>query len=219
MHASQFDQLTPVPQSKPSSCHYGVMFKEALSYGHLIGLTRAPLVDERPIETPFLEKANELIHKKSTLWRKGLPDYHGDQCMEVTSKLYALLNYHGIAADIVIGSVTVHGDKLYAITPEAIAQEVINPGGDVGLSLHAWLTIGGDSVIDYALPSLLVQNKGAPLHFSQAGFVEHAADLCSQSIEYEPMLVGSQFLGFVNTYDPHDLLEHLRSLSIESQQP
>lgn len=217
MYAPQSNQFFPVPHSKLTPCHYDVMFKEALSYGRSIGLTRVPLVDERPIEAAFLEKAIDLIHRKANLWRNGLPDYHGDQCMEVTSKLYALLNHHGIAADIVIGSVTVNGKKLYALTSEAIAQEASNPDGGVGLNLHAWLTIGGDSVIDYTLPSMLALNKMAPPHFWQVGFVERAADLYSNSIEYEPILVGSQFLGRVNTYDPHDVLEKLRSLSMEPQ--
>ena len=196
------------------SFEYDTQFIESLSFGKIIGLTRTPLVDEQPIQPSLLEKANDLIHMNAPLWRKALPDYHGNQCMEIASRLYALLNSHGIAADIVVGSVSIQGKSLYAITPELIAKEAMQPGdNNSGLNLHAWISLGGDSIVDYSLPSMLVETMGAPPHFWQAGFVESAADLFNQSIKYRPMVVGAQILGLVNSYDPQDMLESIQSFS------
>lgn len=201
-----------------ASCDYGVQFIEALSFGRTIGLTRTPLVDEQPIQPSLLEKSNELICLHADLWRKALPEYHGNQCMEISSRLYALLNSNGIAADIVVGSVSVHGQALYTITPELIKKETVQPGDEnSGLNLHAWISLGGDSIIDYSLPSMLVETMGAPLHFWKAGFVESAADLCNQGIEYRPMAVSAQILGVVNSYDPQDLLRSLVRISQRQQ--
>ena len=120
----------------------------------------------------------------------------------------------GIAADIVVGSVSIQGKSLYAITPELIAKEAMQPGdNNSGLNLHAWISLGGDSIVDYSLPSMLVETMGAPSHFWQAGFVESAADLFNQSIKYRPMVVGAQILGLVNSYDPQDMLESIQSFS------
>lgn len=193
---------------------YGAQFIEALDFGRTIGLTRTPLVDEQSVQPSLLEESNELICLHADLWRKALPEYHGNQCMEISSRLYALLNSNGIAADIVVGSVSVRGQVLYDITPELIKKEVMQPSDEnSGLSLHAWISLGGDSIIDYSLPSMLVEKMGVPRHFWKAGFVESAADLSNQGIEYRPMAVSAQILGLINSYDPQDLLQSLMRIS------
>ena len=131
--------------------------------------------------------------------------------MEVTTRLYVLLNSRGITADIVIGSVSTDQTQFYRCDVQYlrdIATQTVDETAPI--DLHAWITLGGDSVIDYALPSKLARSHGAPSNFMDAGFCADATGFAKcMGVFYEPMLVGSQYLAVVNSADPHDVLQQL----------
>lgn len=70
-----------------------------------MGMTRAPVVSAEQPSPTLVQKAYDLVHDQYHFWRKSMPEYLGNQCMEVTTRLYGLLNSQDFKADIVIGSV------------------------------------------------------------------------------------------------------------------
>lgn len=131
--------------------------------------------------------------------------------MEVTTRLYGLLNSRGIKADIVIGSVSTEQSQFFHCDVPYL-RDIATQSVDetVPIDIHAWVTLGGDSVIDFALPSKLARNHGAPPDLMNEGFCADATGMAKHmGLYYEPMLVGSQYLALVNSADPHDLLLQL----------
>ena len=186
-------------------------FSIALTVWPSMGMTRAPMVSAEQPSPKLVEQAHRFVYDQHHLWRTSMPEYLGNQCMEVTTRLYVLLNSRGITADIVIGSVSTDQTQFYRCDVQYlrdIATQTVDETAPI--DLHAWITLGGDSVIDYALPSKLARSHGAPSNFMDAGFCADATGFAQcMGVFYEPMLVGSQYLAVVNSADPHDVLQQL----------
>ena len=176
-----------------------------------MGMTRAPMVSAEQPSPKLVQQAYDFVYDQYDLWRTSMPEYLGNQCMEVTTRLYSLLNSRGITADIVIGSVSTEQIQFYRCDVpylRDIAKQSVDETAPI--DLHAWITLGGDSVIDFALPSKLARNHGAPSHLMNEGFCADATGMAKHmGLYYEPMLVGSQYLALVNSADPHDALQQL----------
>lgn len=179
-----------------------------------MGMTHAPTVSAEQPPAELVQKAHYLVGSKYQLWRTSMPEYLGNQCMEVTHRLYGLLNCHGIAADIAIGSVSCEQVSLFHCDVKSLRNLAAQPIDEAApIDVHAWITLGGDSVIDYALPSRLARNHGAPSSFMNNGFCGDATGMAEQmGVFYEPMVVGSQYLALVNSADPYDMLQKLKEI-------
>ena len=186
-------------------------FSIALTLWPSMGMTRAPLVTAEQPSPELVQQAYAFVHEQYHLWRTSMPEYLGNQCMDVTTRLYGLLNSRGIKADIVIGSVRTQQSQFFNCDVpylRDIATQLVDETAPI--DLHAWITVGGDSVIDFALPSKLARNHGAPADLMNEGFCADATGMAKHmGLYYEPLLVGSQYLALVNSVDPHDLLLHL----------
>ena len=197
-----------------STYSYFDSFSRALTVWPSMGMTRAPTVNAEQPSPQLVQQAHDFVHDQYHVWRTSIPKYLGNQCMEVTTRLYGLLNSRGIAADIVIGSVRTEQNLFYRCDVpylRDIATQSIDE--TVPIDLHAWITLGGDSVIDFALPSKLARNHGAPPDLFNQGFCADATGMAKHmKLYYEPMLVGSQYLALVNSADPHALLMQLQLL-------
>lgn len=176
-----------------------------------MGMTRAPMVSAEQPCPKLVKKAYDFVYDQYHLWRTSMPEYLGNQCMEVTTRLYCLLHSVGITSDIVIGSVSIEQDKFYRCDVpylRALATQSVDETAPI--DLHAWITLGGDSVIDFALPSKLARNHGGPSYLMNEGFCADGTGMAKHMrLCYEPMLVGSQYLALVNSADPHDALRQL----------
>lgn len=203
-NARQFKLIMP-------TYSYFDSFSIALTLWSSMGMTRAPVVRAEQPSPKLVQQAYAFVHDQYHLWRTSMPKYLGNQCMEVTTRLYGLLNSRGIKADIVIGSVSIEQSQIFHCDVSylrAIATQLVDETSPI--DLHAWITLGGDSVIDFALPSKLARNHGAPTDLMNEGFCADATGMAKHmGLYYEPMLVGSQYLALVNSADPHDLLLQL----------
>lgn len=194
-----------------STYSYFNSFSVALTLWPSMGMTRAPIVSAEQPSPTLVQKAYDLVHDKYHLWRKSMPEYLGNQCMEVTTRLYGLLNSQDFKADIVIGSVRTEQTQFFNCDVPYLRDIATQPIDETTpIDLHAWITLGGDTVIDFALPSKLARNHGAPPDLFNQGFCADATGMAKHmKLFYEPMLVGSQYLALVNSADPHALLMQL----------
>lgn len=194
--------------------NYFDSFSAALAVWPSMGMTRAPVVSGEQPSPNLVQQAHDFVHENYRSWRGSMPSYLGNQCMEVTTRLYGLLNSVGIAADIVIGSVSTEQTRFFGCDVaylRDLASQAVDEAAPI--DLHAWITLGGDSVIDFALPSKLARSHGAPSHLMDEGFCADATGMAKHmELYYEPMLVGSQYLALVNSVDPHELLLQLLSM-------
>lgn len=183
----------------------------ALTRWPSVGMTRAPVVSAEQPSMKLVQQAYAFVHDQYHLWRTSIPEYLGNQCMEVTTRLYGLLNSRDVKADIVIGSVSTEQYRFFNCDVpylRDLAKQLVDE--TVPIDLHAWITLGGDSVIDFTLPSKLARNHGAPQNLMNEGFCADATGMAKHmGLYYEPMIVGSQYLALVNSADPHELLLQL----------
>lgn len=127
-----------------------------------------------------------------------------DQCVILSSRIFAHLVAQGIDADIVIGSVNIQGEQVYGCSVDSLKADAFNPGGaHEGVELHAWVSVGGDTIIDGTIASYLVRKFGWPYNFDRQLLVMRAGEFSEDAdIEYLPMIVGSEYIAITNPPDP-----------------
>ncbi len=86
---------------------YFDLFADALTRWPSMGMNRAPVVSIEQPSTKQVQQAYAFVHDQYHLWRTSIAGYLGNQCMEVTTRLYGLLNSRDIKADIVVASRTI----------------------------------------------------------------------------------------------------------------
>lgn len=145
-----------------------------------------------------------------------LPGYWGNSCQTLSSQLFAFLNSEGIAAEIVIGNVIINGTDEFETTAESLQAEVTAKEGHTEpQAIHAWISLGDDTIIDAALPARLVKHYQAPPEFSGMIFINRASFLSARyKLRYQPLLVGTEFFAKTNPPDPMDLLNKIRALGL-----
>lgn len=141
------------------------------------------------------------------------PGYWGNSCQMLSSNIFAFLNAQGISADIVIGTVVVNGKDPFLTTLEVLKEEYLSPvqlEGDQ--RLHAWVTLGDDTIIDAGLPSRLVARHNYPEWVGSMMFTERANTLFTRYyLRYHPLIVGTDFFAKTNPPDPEETLAHMQS--------
>ena len=69
--------------------------------------------------------------------------------------------------------------------------------------MHAWVTLGGDTIVDGGMLSRLVRIGEAPERFDRQYFWTRAGLLSQKSdMQYHPLVVGSQFIALIKEIDP-----------------
>lgn len=195
---------------------YRKLFNEAAARIPEFGMLREPLINIKPVSDELLDKAGDLIGEQWHLIRKNLPGYIGDHCIQISSRIFAMLNHRGFTADIVIGTVHIHGKQAYNCTVESLTAEAKNSGSEESrMSMHAWVSLGDDTIIDGAIPSYLAAVHNAPPNLMNQLFITRAGDFSEDAgIQYHPMIVGSEYIGLTNPPDPLVMLEQLQRLQI-----
>lgn len=180
------------------------LLQEAINRAPDFGITRKTLINTKKISQSEIDKACNLLNAHWNAIVLSIPGYLGNRCIALVSKMFSILASNEIDADIVIGNVIYNGESLYPCSIESLMKEVQNPGGEGDrISLHAWVTIGGDTIWDGALFSMLVASKAADQNFDKQFMFSRAGIFAERSnLLYEPIVVGSQFIALINEIDP-----------------
>lgn len=131
--------------------------------------------------------------------------YLGNMCLDLSAITFMYLKAKGIDAEIIYGNVNINGspDDEWDTTAEYLKTEYQDKVKQGQQDVHAWVGLGGDIIIDYALPERLWKNYHYPTEINfpigRAAFFEK-----SLKVKYKPMLVGSDFFKQTNRYDPLD---------------
>jgi hypothetical protein len=148
---------------------------------------------------PYLKKIN--------------PGYWGNSCQELSSHIFAFLNAVGVKADIVIGEVQVHGTLEFDTTLAGLRKDY-DASTNVGdQELHAWVSIGGDTIIDAGLPDRMVKHYKLPQDVAPPIFIDRATNISSELYaRHQPIIIGADFLAKTNSPNPILLIEHYKSI-------
>jgi hypothetical protein len=197
--------------------NYSNAYREQLSNAILesrkLGFTRASLISEQtsiPDNTHSITR--DLISELSAFLDSILSGYWGNSCQTLSTNIFAHLNSRGIAADIVLGNVIINGTDEFEATLESLQAEVRATEPLTGFqAVHAWVSLGDDSIVDAALPPRLVKHYNAPRRFNDMILIGRASEMSSKyKLRYQPILVGTEFFAKTNPPDPMDLLNELK---------
>lgn len=194
---------------------YRGMLSKAIAESAKLGFTRPAIISpEAHIEDNVLRATSELLGELSGFLDRVVPGYWGNSCQTLSTNIFAHLNNQGIAANIVLGNVWVGATDEFETTLESLQEEVqATEHLHSEQKVHAWISLGGDTIVDAALPPRLVRHYKAPEHFNDMMFIGRAAEMVARyNIKYQPILVGTEFFARTNPPDPMDLLNRLQSL-------
>jgi hypothetical protein len=194
------------------SASYIEQLSSAIAEARSLGFTRPPLISASAnIADETLRRTSELINYLSGFLDMVIPGYWGNSCQALSSNIFAQLNNDGIPADIVLGNVIINGTDEFETTLESLQAEVNATAPLLGEQrVHAWVSLGGDTIVDAALPPRLVKHYNAPKHFNDTIFIGRAAEmLAGAKLQYWPILVGTEFFAKTNPPDPMDLPSEL----------
>lgn len=173
-----------------------------------LGFTRPPIISATAhVPNDVLSATNELLNEFSNFLNIIVPGYWGNSCQTLSTNIFAHLNNHGIPANIIIGNVIVKGADEFETTLKSLQDEFLATERLQGNQrLHAWISLGGDTIVDAALPPRLVENYEAPQKLKDMIFILRAGAINARhKIEYQPLLVGTEFFAKTNPPDPMDL--------------
>lgn len=189
---------------------YRAQLHTAVQESQKLGFKREPRVlIDGDISDSLLEDAMRVINQSSAHWDMLLPGYWGNSCQALSTQIFAELNSIGLPAEIIIGNVHVNGTDEFDSTLQKLQADYLAELPMEGAQeLHAWVSLGGDTIVDAALPPRLVKYYAAPEQFNDTIFIHRAGALYSQfRIRYEPLLVGTEFFAKTNPPDPLQVLE------------
>ncbi len=191
---------------------YREQLSTAISESRKLSFDR-PAIISPDVHVPddVLRATSQLLSHLSGAWDLALPGYWGNSCQTLSTNIFARLNFHGIPANIVLGNVMILGIDEFEVTLEGLQQEVRSAEPLEGAqTVHAWICLGDDTLVDAALPPRLVRHYQAPQEFEDRILIGRAAEMKARyDIQYVPLLVGTEFFARTNPPDPMDLLDKL----------
>lgn len=206
--------------------NYSDLYRQQLATAILeserLGFTRPPLISpDVQISNELLRNASQLVNHLSGLFDYMLPGYWGNSCQTLSTNIFAHLHVRGITANIVLGNVLVDGTDEFEATLEELQTEVraTQPVGGAQ-NVHAWVSLGDDTIIDAALPPRLVRHYNAPPQFEDMIFIGRSAEMVARfKCQYVPLLVGTEFFAKTNPPDPVGLLTALQDQLVRASRP
>lgn len=161
-----------------------------------------PLVNALTIISDFdVTQLREALHYG---WGGNFGDmfgpYWGNQCQHLSSHIATFLNVVlGLPAEIIIGEVSINGTLEYDTTLEGLKAEYFAEQPlDGSQTLHAWVSVGGDVIIDAALPDRLARHYKVPRDMLPDIMVGRASMFLNPGLNfsacYQPIIYGSDFL-------------------------
>lgn len=192
---------------------YVKMLVEAIDHSKKLGFRRPTIITaEAQIQDDVLRETSKLLSHLSAALDMAVPGYWGNSCQTLSTNIFAMLNTHGIDANIVLGNVIINTTDEFEVTLESLQAEV-NSTVELGevQNVHAWISLGGDTIVDAALPPRLVKHYKAAQHFDDMMFIGRAGEFdVKYNIQYQPILVGTEFFARTNPPDPMELLKLMR---------
>lgn len=192
---------------------YRQQLATAISESEQLGFTRPPLISpDLKISEDLIDEVLQIVNQVSGHFNHILPGYWGNSCQTLSSYIFAHLNVLGIPANIVLGNVLVNGTDEFEATLEELQSEVRATEPPKGAqNVHAWVSLGDDTIIDAALPPRLVRYYKAPPQFDDMIFIGRVENMALQyKCQYVPLLVGTEFFAKTNPPDPMALLAALQ---------
>ncbi|MYN28607.1 hypothetical protein [Duganella levis] len=204
-----------IDYSDDYSVSYRAQLTAAISESKKLGFNRPLFISERlAVADETLAATAKFLNQFSGFLDTVVPGYWGNSCQTLSTNIFAQLNGRGIAADIVLGNVIINGTDEFDTTLKILQNEYFAEDDLIGhQQVHAWVTLGDDTIVDAALPPRLAKHYNAPGHFNDMIFINRAATLSSRfKVRYQPILVGTEFFAKTNPPDPMDLLKSIQSL-------
>ena len=204
---------TVIDYNDDYSNSYREQLSIAISESKKLGFTRTPLISEQTaISDSALSITRDLVTKFTEILDLILPSYWGNSCQTLSANIFAHLNSQDIAANIIIGNVIINGTDEFETTLESLQAEVRATEPLIGhQAVHAWVSLGDDTIVDAALPPRLAKHYKAPSSFNDLILIGRASKMSSRyKLRYQPILVGTEFFAKTNPPDPMDLLDELR---------
>jgi len=203
----------PIDWDDDYSTSYRKQLCNAILESQKLGFIRDPIISEQtciPDDTLYITR--DFVNGLSGLLDRMLPGYWGNSCQTLSTNIFAYLNHHDIEANIILGNVIINGTDEFDATLETLQEEVRAIEPPTGhQAVHAWVSLGDDTIIDAALPPRLVKYYNAPLEFNDLILIGRASEMSSRfKLRYQPILVGTEFFAKTNPPDPMDLLNELK---------
>lgn len=141
--------------------------------------------------------------------------YWGNSCLNLSVAAFCFLKMKGYDAELIYGNVNVNNspEDEFNATRESLKHEFLNKINDGEQDIHAWVGLGGNIILDFAIMPRLVKLYKYPKDFGDV--VLGPSDYLEKNyrLKYKPILVGSDFFKVTNKFDPLDMLEHLKKNS------
>lgn len=177
---------------------------QALQEAAALGVDRLPSEQSllAPVTEDELDRLHQVVHGavRSELLNV-FPGYRGIICQSLGLFVMDRLVDAGFrAADLVIGEVRIQGNCEYDTALKDLKRDWhAGPAGAGNQSLHVWVTIGDDVVVDAGIGARLARYYRAPEYFADEVVVGRASELASGiHCVYEPMLFGRAFVERTN---------------------
>lgn len=115
-------------------------------------------------------------------------------CLNAAHFSCAWFRMHGMPAEVVVGNIKSPYGDIYHPTKNTLKREYQSPGKEGVFEGHAWVTLGGDIIIDATFNQYLHKHYNVPVTDIDA-FVLTATQLYDDyRITYHPMIVGDDFI-------------------------
>lgn len=199
---------------RPHSDEYRRMLGIAAKEAEHLGLSPLTSVGNYPVLTDdVIETVRELCNDKYFPYLSAIvPGYWGTSCQTLATHLFALLRSAGYDADIVVGEVIIQENFEYDATLENIREEYRTRPTEGSQSLHMWVTLGNDVIVDAGLAHRLIKYYRVPASVLDPILVHRADEFGTRlAVRHWPMLVGADFAAKTNSADPFKLLDFYRS--------
>ncbi|WP_225548046.1 hypothetical protein [Chromobacterium violaceum] len=185
-----------------------------------------PLVNEHAkISDADINQVRDALH---LIWRRDFGHifglYWGNKCQYLSAHIAAFtITVLGLPAEIIIGEVSINGTLEYDTTLEGLKSEYFSQTPLKGnQNLHAWVSIGGDVIIDAALSDRLARYYMVPrdrlpdVMVGQASMFLHSG--LNFSACYQPIIYGSDFLEKTAKISPSILMPVYQEIYADSIQ-
>lgn len=187
--------------------------EEAIALAQELGATnRARISPYRNVSNGEIIAARDAVSGGFyQLLRRRIPEWWGVCCQDLATMIFVHLANEGFEVDIVVGGVDIQGNNEYDATVEGLISEYMNPDFCRQQNIHAWVSLGGDVVIDAGLSARLVKYYRMPEDIDP-GIVVERADWISNGwhSRHIPMFVGTDFIAKTNSHDPLSILNKFK---------
>tara|TARA_R110001583_G_scaffold33438_4_gene112937 strand:- start:30048 stop:30638 length:591 start_codon:yes stop_codon:yes gene_type:complete len=134
---------------------------------------------------------------------KNLVGYWGVNCMDISANIYIFLHKLGIPCEIVFGDIEMGEVRKYRVEVEPLIEEHKNEKNKGAQTVHVWITLGDDIIIDGSLYDMTVVEMNCPKLWNSRIIVTRASGIyLMKQIRYIPMFLGAGFLSTTNAYSP-----------------